>query len=305
MSSAPIIDMSKLPAPDVVVVPDFEAILADLKADLVAAMPAELRAAIDATLSLESEPLTKWLERLAFQLVVERSDRNDSAHAVMLAYARRGDLDQLGAFYDVGRLVITPADTSAMPPVEAVMEDDESLRARIQLAPRGFSVAGPGDAYVSHARAVDGQVLDASAITQEAGTVLLSVLSRSGDGTPSNELLEKVRGAVNADDVRPLSDTVIVKAATIVNYSIGAKIYTLRGPDSSGVLALVRERAAAYAKAMHRLGRKPTLSGIYAALHIDGVGRVELSMPLADIGVGPTQASWCTSIDIAHGGSFD
>nr|WP_254448163.1 baseplate J/gp47 family protein [Burkholderia pseudomallei] len=26
-------------------------------------------------------------------------------------------------------------------------EDDDSLRERIQLAPRGFSVAGPDDAY--------------------------------------------------------------------------------------------------------------------------------------------------------------
>ena len=50
MSNAQIIDMSKLPAPAVVAVPDFETILATLKADMVDAMPLAQRADIAATL---------------------------------------------------------------------------------------------------------------------------------------------------------------------------------------------------------------------------------------------------------------
>ena len=302
MSNAQIIDMSKLPAPDVVVVPVFEAILAALKADLLAAMPAALRPDINDTLALESEPLTKWLERLAYQLVVERSDRNDSAHAVMLAYARGGDLDQLGAFFGVVRLVIAPANPAAIPPLAAVLEDDDAFRARIQLAPRGYSVAGPVGAYVFHAKTADGQVLDAAATSPTPGRVVVSVLSRVGSGAPSQALLNTVSAAVNADDIRPLTDEVIVQAATIVNYQIAAKIYTLPGPDSSSVLTTAQQRITAYAESMHRIGRRPTLSGIYAALHIEGVDRVELSSPTADVVVGETQASWCTAINVTHGG---
>jgi len=44
------------------------------------------------------------------------------------------------------------------------------------------------------------------------------------------------------------------------------------------------------------------LSGIYAALHIEGVDRVELTSPTADVVVGETQASWCTAINVTHGG---
>ncbi len=303
MSNAQIIDMSKLPAPAVVEVPAFEPILADLKADMVAAMPAELRTATASTLALESEPLTKWLERLAYQLVVERSDRNDSAHAVMLAYSQKEDLDQLGAFFGVERLTITPADPAAVPPVEAVQEDDDTFRARIQLAPRGYSVAGPVGAYVYHAKSADGQVLDAAATSPEPGLVIVSVLAREGSGEPSAALLDKVAQAVNAEDIRPLTDEVRVRAAGIVPYQITGKVYTLPGPDSSSVLATALQRIAVYAESMHRIGRRPTISGIHAALHIEGVDRVELTSPLDDVAVGATQASWCTAIDVTHGGA--
>lgn len=304
MSNAQIIDMSKLPAPAVVVVPDFESILAELKADMVAAMPAELRTATASTLALESEPLTKWLERLAFQLVVERSDRNDSAHAVMLPYAQKEDLDQLGAFFGVERLTITPADPAAVPPVEAVQEDDDTFRVRIQLAPRGYSVAGPVGAYVYHAKSADGQVLDAAATSPEPGLVIVSVLSREGSGEPSAALLDKVSQAVNSEEIRPLTDEVLVQAAGIIPYQIVGKVYTLPGPDSSSVLTTAQQRITAYADSMHRIGRRPTISGIYAALHIEGVDRVELTSPPEDVAVGGTQASWCTAIEVTHGGTI-
>lgn len=305
MSNAQIIDMSKLPAPAVVAVPDFETILTTLKADMVAAMPQDQRADIAATLELESEPLTKWLQRLAFQLMAERSNRNDSAHAVMLAYARGSDLDQLAAFFGVQRLTIQAADPSTLPPTEAVMEGDEAFRERIQMAPRGYSVAGPVGAYVFHAKSASGQVLDAAATSPAPGTVIVSVLARQGSGVPDRALLDIVGAAVNAEDVRPLTDEVIVQAAGIVPYQITGKLYTLPGPDSSSVLATAQQRATAYAASMHRLGRRPTLSGIYAALHIEGVERVELVSPAADVAVGATQASWCTAIDLSLGGLVD
>lgn len=303
MSSGQIIDMSKLPAPVVVTMPDFEAILSALKADLLAAMPADLRASTSATLALESEPLTKWLERLAYQLVVEHSQRNDSAHAVMLAYSRSSDLDQLAAFFGVQRLTITEANPTAVPPVNAVLEDDDTFRARIQLAPRGYSVAGPVGAYVYHAKTADGQVLDAAASSPTPGRVVVSVLARAGSGVPTQALLNTVAAAVNAEDVRPLTDEVIVQAAGIVPYQIVGKVYTMPGPDSSSVLTTALLRIEDYAEGMHRIGRRPTLSGIYAALHIEGVQRVELTSPAADVAVAETQASWCTAITVTHGGT--
>jgi len=305
MSNAQIIDMSQLPAPAVVVVPQFEVILATLKQDLIAAMPADLRSDTAATLALESEPLTKWLQRIAYQLVVERSDRNDSAHAVMLAYAQHSDLDQLAAFYGVQRLTIVEADPEANPPIEAVMEGDDDFRVRIQMAPRGYSVAGPVGAYVFHAKSADGQVLDAAVSSPSPGWVVVSVLSRAGNGVADQALLDKVNAAITAEDVRPLTDYVQVKSAQIVPYTIVGKVFTLPGPDSSSVIEEGLRRLDAYAASMHRIGRSPTLSGIYAALHIEGVAKVQLTTPAADVAVGDGQASWCTAINVTYGGTVD
>ncbi|HGY8727928.1 baseplate assembly protein, partial [Escherichia coli] len=42
---------------------------------------------------------------------------------------------------------------------------------------------------------------------------------------------------------------------------------------------------------------------IYAALHVEGVQRVELAAPLADIVLNNTQASFCTEYSVVTGGS--
>ena len=59
------IDLSQLPAPDVVETLDFETILAERKATLVSLYPEEQQDAVARTLALESEPLVKYLEENA------------------------------------------------------------------------------------------------------------------------------------------------------------------------------------------------------------------------------------------------
>ncbi|EHL8225891.1 hypothetical protein NUN55_005238, partial [Escherichia coli] len=53
----PAVDLSQLPEPAIIAEPDFEAILADTKAMMIASYPAEQREAVSAALELESEPL--------------------------------------------------------------------------------------------------------------------------------------------------------------------------------------------------------------------------------------------------------
>ncbi|MGE9120724.1 baseplate assembly protein, partial [Escherichia coli] len=50
-------------------------------------------------------------------------------------------------------------------------------------------------------------------------------------------------------------------------------------------------------------GRDIRLSAIYAALHVEGVQRVELTSPQADIVLSKSQASNCTEYQITIGGS--
>ncbi|MBZ7719314.1 baseplate assembly protein, partial [Klebsiella oxytoca] len=158
-----VIDLSQLPAPDVVETLDFETILAERKATLISLYPEDEQEAVARTLTLESEPLVKYLEENAYREVILRQRINEAAKAGMVAYAIKNDLDQLAANNNVERLVITPGDNTQIPPVDAVLESDSDLRQRIPAAFEGMSVAGPTGAYEFHALSADGRVADASA----------------------------------------------------------------------------------------------------------------------------------------------
>lgn len=137
-----VIDLSQLPAPQIVDVPDFETLLAERKAEFVALHPKDEQEAVIRTLELESEPVTKLLQENAYRELLLRQRINEAAQAVMVAYAMGGDLDQLAANYNVKRLTVIPADDDAVPPVAAVMESDEALRLRVPAAFEGFQLRG-------------------------------------------------------------------------------------------------------------------------------------------------------------------
>ncbi|GDH25426.1 phage baseplate assembly protein [Escherichia coli] len=245
----------------------------------------------------------KLLQENAYREVIWRQRVNESARAVMLAYAAGHDLDNLGANYNVERLVITPADETTLPPTPAVMESDTDYRLRIQQAFEGMSVAGSTGAYQFHGRSADGRVADISVISPEPACVTVSVLSRENNGAASGELLAVVRNALNDEDVRPVADRVTVQSAVIVDYAIDAALYLYPGPESEPVLSAAKAKLQTYINAQHRLGRDIRKSAIYAALHVEGVQRVELVAPVADIVLNETQASYCTEYSVKIGGN--
>lgn len=291
------VDLSQLPAPTVVETLSYEAIFAARLAQYIALTEA---AGETYTALVESDPVYLLLQENAYRELVWRQRVNDAARAVMVAYAVGADLDQLAAGFGVKRLQLDAGDPAhSIPPT---MESDTDLRRRIILAPEGFSVAGPEGAYIFHALSASGDVLDASATSPAPCEVLVSVLSRVGNGTADAALVEAVDAVLNAETVRPLTDLVTVQSATIIEYSVAATIYTYAGPDSAVVLAASRARLDAYIAESHRIGRDVTMSGLYSVLHSPGVQRVELTAPTADIVVDRTHAAYCTGITITSGG---
>lgn len=292
------IDLSLVPAPDLIDTLDFEAILASRKASLLALWPEADRPALAATLAIESEALTLFLEESAYRELLLRARINDAARAVMLAYATGADLDQIGANYGVTRLTITPANTAAIPPIAAVLEADADFRARILLSLAALSVAGPQDAYLYHAQSADARVAHVTAQSPSPGEVLITVLARTGDGTPPADLLTAVAAALNDKSVRPLTDHVTVQAPTIVPFVVTATLSTYPGPDASVVLAQAQAALADYLASVRRIGYDITLSGIYAALQRPGVHRVTLTSPAADVVINDSSAGHCTAINV-------
>ncbi|WP_324710096.1 baseplate assembly protein [Pseudomonas citronellolis] len=292
-----IIDLSLLPAPAVIEEIDFE--------DLYQQMLDDFRTAMGEgwTAVLESDPVTKLLEVAAYRELLLRARVNDAARAIMLAFATGSDLDQIAAAYDEQRLVVQQADPTAVPPLEEIKEGDTSLRNRVQLAFEKLSVAGPRKAYVAHALGADGRVADVTAISPEPCEVLVSVLSIEGDGTASAEVLQAVEATLNDEDVRPVGDRVTVQSAQIIPYSVAAVLYLYPGPEAELVRSAAEQSLQGYIAAQRRLGRDIRLSAVYAALHVEGVQRVELTQPVADVVLNETQASYCDGFSIVVGGA--
>ena len=180
------IDMSQLPAPQVIEALDYETIYQRKLAGFQAAYP-------DFTLVLESDPAVKLLEIIAYQELVMRQRINDAARACMLAYAVGTDLDNQAANLGVTRLVVTPAIPNAVPPVEAVMESDDRLRERAQMAFEGLTTAGPIESYRFHAMTASAHVVDAGVDSPLPGTVRVSILADNPSGIPDAALLTAVQ----------------------------------------------------------------------------------------------------------------
>ncbi|HHV9275763.1 TPA: baseplate assembly protein [Escherichia coli] len=296
------IDLSQLPPPVVVEPLDFETLFAQRKAAFIAMYPEDEQEEIARTLELESEPITMLLEENCYRELLLRQRVNEAARAVMLAYSTDSDLDNLAVNFNVERLTIQEEDDSVTPPIEAVMESDADLRTRTQQAFEGLSVAGPTAAYEFWGRSADGRVADISAISPTPACVTISVLSREGDGTASDDLLSVVAAALNDEEVRPVADRVTVQSAEIVPYQIDATLYIYPGPEAEPVRQASEQQLQAYIAAQNRLGSDIRLSAIYAALHVEGVQRVELAQPVADIVLSDYQASHCTEYTITVGG---
>lgn len=280
-------DMSQLPPPSVVETVDFEAIVADMLADLRARDSAF-------TATVESDPAYKVVEANAYREILLRARVNDVARRRLLAFATGSDLDQLAVFYGVQRLVLVPGNANASPPVLPVYEMDDAFRARIRERIMGSSAAGTAAWYRYHALTASALVTDVAVDSPAGGVVRVSVLSSEGDGTPSAETIQAVRDVVGSDAVRALCHEVQVVPVEIVTVNVVANIKTL---PSSSITDLEAGLRAAFNQA-RGLGWDVTTSWLVARLQAVGVYSVELTAPAANVVASPFQCATLGSITL-------
>lgn len=144
---------------------------------------------------------------------------------------------------------------------------------------------------------------DAQAVSPEAGKVVVYIMARDGDGAADVDLVAQVQAALSADTLRPLTDQLEVKSATVIPYSVVAELTVRPGPDGSIVQQDAVEAVNAYVAERHRLAADVTLSGLYAALHQSGVQNVSLTSPVADVQVSEGEVSYCSSVTVTIGGT--
>lgn len=287
------IDLSTLPPPKVIETLSFEAVLADMRADLIARLPE-----IEPTLQLESAVVNKVLQVCAYRETLLRARINDAAVSLLVARAVGTDLDNVAANYNVRRATITSATENA----PAVMETDDRLRKRIILAIEAYSVAGPAEAYIYHALTAVPQLRDATAISPNPGRVMVTIMNTIEQPEPTQGQLSAVALALNADTVRPLTDIVSVVGPNVIEVDIVAALTVYPGPDGAVVAENARQRLAAWLIDNAYLGRDLRRSAIFSRLHVDGVQSVDLPQPAADVIIGPRDAIRIRSVSLTIAG---
>ena len=293
------INLSSLPAPEVVETLDYETILQEHIDEFLRLYPDYT------TADLESDMVKGIFEVDALRELNLRQRLNDSAKQGLLAYSTGTNLDHIAALYGVTRGIVDPGDAEAIPPIDPTYETDDDLRQRVQLAPEALTTAGSQGSYIFNALSAGetptsmtiespesgvttvtytydpnsnaGQIKDVSASNNGAGQVLVTILGREGDGTVTDALVDDVKAHLNSDYVVPLTDQVTVKSASIVNYGVKAKLTLYDGPDSDLVLDEARAGFEAFVSSRHRLGERVTSSGLHTALQVGGVQFVELT----------------------------
>ena len=269
-----VVDLRRLPKPDVVEALDFASIKREILEDFKSRYGAEFE-------FLESDPAAKILETYAYREMLLRARINDAARATMPAFARGGDLDHVAL-----RSGFTRGEG----------EPDESLLNRFLAGPDLESAAGSQIGYAAHARAVQlsggGYPLDANAVLVGPASVAIYVLF---DPKASVEVraadLKLVAKAL--DRVRALTDRLEVAEATIKRFRLKARLQVPYGAD----WAMVRGQAEASLRQLFRqrfrVGVSLDLSALHAAIHKDNdVTRVEVLDPAGGLSVEASEAPY-------------
>lgn len=307
------INLRALPPPNLIkpIAPEVE--LAEIRAEFAAKFP--VSHPIHAALALESEPVNKILEVLAYRYSLKVSEINRTARSLMLAYANSADLDHVGVtYYRVQRKVLQVEDLTTNPVTPEILEDDSDYRDRLALSVEAETKAGSAGAYLFHALSASPQVFNAT-VHSPAPTEVDVYLSGQIDGDVLDQAnktvgvdqvaINDVAAALIADDVRPLTDLVRVHSATAKAYQINAVVYIRAGISPQLILKQGLAALRAYLRAEFKPGRRIATSRIIGALDVNGVSRIELISPAADVLVNVSQVAHCTSYDITAVSSND
>ena len=178
----------------------------------------------------------------------------------------------------------------------AEKEDNASYYERMRDSMESFSTAGPINGYIYWTKPVSSAVLDVAVTSPEACVVDVRVILQDGqEATPA--VLKEIEEALNASDIRPLTDIVTVSAPDTVDFSIDVTFYIAQ-PNRESAAAIEREVRAAVDDFIvwqtSKMGRDINPSYLTKMMMDAGAKRVEVRQPtfqsVEDIAVGKLQS---------------
>lgn len=162
------------------------------------------------------------------------------------------------------------------------LEDDASLAERVYLSPSSYSVAGPDDAYVYWAKTYNTDIGSVMPTSPNPCEVVIYILMSDGS-LPGEEIIHGLQEYLSADDIRPLTDIVTVKAPEVKKFSVDLAYY-INKSDSASALTIQAEVEAAvndYVKwQTTEIGKDINPSELIRRVMAAGAKRVEVTSPV-------------------------
>lgn len=286
-----VLDLSLLPKPDAIETLSFEKLVDDRLNDF-AARSAQVGAPYTAT-GLETDPIVIDQQVHAFRELLMRARVNNGIRSVLPAFARGADLDNVVARANIARIVKFDDND------EIIFQESDSALLRRYLASFAAPAAGSEDGYTFAALKAYPEAHDIKVRNGGAGKVLVHILADGG--VPSSiDSVFSVAKALDARDVRPLTDDVTVSAAIIHPYSMVGKLIVPRGPDPSQVVAAAVASVRAFGASRYRIGVEIPVSALQAAAYVPNVLRVALDAPTSDLPAVANVAPYLVNVSLTY-----
>ena len=137
------------------------------------------------------------------------------------------DIGSRGNYYAAGELktlvdpvpYVESVENITVPEGGADRETDANLAERIYLAPSSWSTAGPDDAYRYWVKTFDPAISDVRVDSDVPGEVDICFILENGK-LPEDTLIEELEKYLKDENIRPLTDKVIVHAPAVEEYGI-------------------------------------------------------------------------------------
>lgn len=302
------IDVSRLPAPEIIEALDFETLLAAFKLRFLAFWNAQR--AIDPslpaydTLDLETDPAVIVGEAWSYLRLLDRQRINDAYRALLAPLATGANLDAIAGSRNFERLIVVPAtDTTA-----AVMEGDASLLRRYLLS-YDVPAAGSAGRYLFDAWSAWPQSQDRTLGLWDARVNGRAIHGRRGDSDlvligpfgrlPTTQELATVRTAVTNVNSAPEAIAINVMAASRVEYDVSLVIEVPgNGPAPETVKTEAEKRVTAAAIDRILIGGEVPAGLLAGAAYGNSVIKVRDLAPVT-IAPDPYKAPVMTSLNIA------
>ena len=161
-------------------------------------------------------------------------------------------------------------------------EKDTAYYNRMRESEESYTTAGSRGSYIYHAKSVSSQISDVSAESPQPGVADIRIMLHNGE-LPDEELIDRVREYLSGDDIRPMTDTVLVAAPDTVEFNIDIKYFISKEKEASTsdikqAVALAVENYILWQTS--KMGRDINPSYFNAMLMESGIKRVEINSPV-------------------------